>query len=711
MNKKYFSFILFLSFLLNQSIISQSGWYWVNPLPQGNTLNKVFVVNENVFYGVGYKGTFIKTTNSGINWSVQYLNNNKHFFDLYFFNETTGFLVGGINGYPPSNVIYKTTNAGLTWAISNTNIPSIILSIKFLNVNTGYLVAGNYYTQGAINGYVQKTIDGGNTWITKLTKDTSYLTQCSFINENTGYVVGGKYNSGTIVKTTNGGENWISVSRDSLYALNCVHFINELSGITAGNLARIVKTTNGGINWNLQFGNTGYAINFLNANTGIITSQYGILLRTTNFGVNWLLDTIPTNNSFYGISTVNPNTFLIAGSSGELQKSTNYGLDWNPLFSNDYSHFSGIFFINNITGFIVGSNKVYKSTDAGQSWMNISTIPNEYLLKIKFTDLNTGYIISETKIFKSINSGLSWNNVLPSGNIYGLKDMHFINSNTGMAAGAGEIACTTNGGANWNISLIGSWIELRGIYMLNEQNAISVGYDVLPTPDHGAITKTTNGGISWSTQTYVDYDGYGCITFKNSFTGYIGWKFVTTNGGIDWNLLGNPLGASKVKFLDENVGYIFAGSAVYLTSNGGTNWRSSSLTFTESYLNDLEFINSLTGIVVGNYGVILRTTTGGNPISVNNYNYEIPVDYNLSQNYPNPFNPNTIIKFSLPEAAFATITIFDILGRELETLVKEYLQPGNYQINWQPMDLPSGIYFYTLSSNDFRQTRKSVYIK
>ena len=107
----------------------------------------------------------------------------------------------------------------------------------------------------------------------------------------------------------------------------------------------------------------------------------------------------------------------------------------------------------------------------------------------------------------------------------------------------------------------------------------------------------------------------------------------------------------------------------------------------------------------------------------------IPVEYKLFQNYPNPFNPSTTIKYSIParettrsggrrivsdeqsEYGISTLKVYDILGREVATLVNEEKSPGNYEVKFDAAKLPSGVYFYTLRAGDFVQTKKMVVLK
>ena len=106
-------------------------------------------------------------------------------------------------------------------------------------------------------------------------------------------------------------------------------------------------------------------------------------------------------------------------------------------------------------------------------------------------------------------------------------------------------------------------------------------------------------------------------------------------------------------------------------------------------------------------------------VSVEDKENNLPQEFSLSQNYPNPFNPSTKIKFNIPSVGDAyyvsptntLLKVYDILGREIKTLINKPMQKGEYEIEFDGSDLPSGIYFYRLCSGKFNQTKKMIYIK
>ncbi|MBK7447376.1 MAG: T9SS type A sorting domain-containing protein [Ignavibacteria bacterium] len=127
--------------------------------------------------------------------------------------------------------------------------------------------------------------------------------------------------------------------------------------------------------------------------------------------------------------------------------------------------------------------------------------------------------------------------------------------------------------------------------------------------------------------------------------------------------------------------------------------------------NSVYFTDSLTGWVVGDSGIILKTTTGGILTNFANTSTEIPDKYFLSQNYPNPFNPVTNLEFGIPELEFVSLKIFDVLGNEVSILVNENKPAGRYEVTFNGTGLPSGIYYYKLTSGNYSYTRKMMLIK
>jgi len=104
-------------------------------------------------------------------------------------------------------------------------------------------------------------------------------------------------------------------------------------------------------------------------------------------------------------------------------------------------------------------------------------------------------------------------------------------------------------------------------------------------------------------------------------------------------------------------------------------------------------------------------TLGEVVTSVNSDAEQIPAKFELKQNYPNPFNPSTTIRYSIAAATRVVLRVYDILGRQVATLVDEDMQPGRYRTTFSAVELPSGVYFYQIQAGDFQRARKLIVIK
>jgi hypothetical protein len=89
----------------------------------------------------------------------------------------------------------------------------------------------------------------------------------------------------------------------------------------------------------------------------------------------------------------------------------------------------------------------------------------------------------------------------------------------------------------------------------------------------------------------------------------------------------------------------------------------------------------------------------------------VPKVYSLSQNYPNPFNPTTLISYSLPKAGNVELKVYDLLGREVASLVNGFKQVGSYSVQFNANNFASGVYFYKLKAGDFVSTKKMMLVK
>jgi len=90
---------------------------------------------------------------------------------------------------------------------------------------------------------------------------------------------------------------------------------------------------------------------------------------------------------------------------------------------------------------------------------------------------------------------------------------------------------------------------------------------------------------------------------------------------------------------------------------------------------------------------------------------DLPSGYTLSQNYPNPFNPTTTMEFSMPQSGFASLKVYDLLGREIATLLNEERPAGSFRATFDASRLTSGTYYYVLKAGRYTATRTMIYVK
>jgi photosystem II stability/assembly factor-like uncharacterized protein len=365
---------------------------------------------------------------------------------------------------------------------------------------------------------------------------------------------------------------------------------------------------------------------------------------------------------------------------------------------------------------------IHKTTNAGQNWVDQSSgYTATRFMAIWIVHPDTVYISGNYGlIIKTVNGGANWFTLNTGDTTTQFWGLQFVNSFTGYAAGSfGKIMKTTNAGATWVTQFTGVQNAFSCVHFRNENTGYVSGSVI--------VMKTTNGGTTWFNLNAPggSFENFREITFTDDNTGYyvsdLGKIQKTTNGGANWTLLstGTTEALFGIYFTNPNTAYVCGnnGTIIYST-NAGSSWSPQTSPLSEIFT-DVWFTSALTGYISTWSGRVLKTTNGGvtfiQPIS-----NEIPSNFKLYQNFPNPFNPSTNIKFDIsplpggvPEGRgrFVRLTIHDLLGREVAILVYENLNPGNYEVEFDAKDLPSGIYFYKLQAGEFTETKKMSLLK
>ncbi|MBK8981337.1 MAG: T9SS type A sorting domain-containing protein [Ignavibacteria bacterium] len=378
-----------------------------------------------------------------------------------------------------------------------------------------------------------------------------------------------------------------------------------------------------------------------------------------------------------------------------------------------YDLINDVFFLDSLNGWIItdGNNNtgdtgfILRTNNGGNNW-TVQYSRTQKLSKIQFLDSMTGYTAGGSgggtgRIYKTTDGGNNWVNIATFGSRF--TDLFFINKDTGWACdpigfGAGLVK-TTDGGFNWIQQLSQSY-RPEVIFFISKDTGWT-------STENADIYRTNNGGSNWSLLNTF-FSGISDISFVGNDTGWASSQttYKTTNSGITWN----PTQTSgiKIQFLNNILGYACSNFGIIRkTTNGGLSWYRQNAP--NSNYGSIIFLDSIMGWAGGNQ--LVHTTDGGGPItSVSNNSNNISDMFILHQNYPNPFNPVTVISYSLKENSLTTLKVFDVLGREVTTLVNENQNAGSHSIEFNADDytLSSGIYFYSLFANNNLVATKSM---
>ncbi len=181
------------------------------------------------------------------------------------------------------------------------------------------------------------------------------------------------------------------------------------------------------------------------------------------------------------------------------------------------------------------------------------------------------------------------------------------------------------------------------------------------------------------------------------------------------NIASNPDRADSILFVesDKVPGNSWGTITRVSLKTGSINWRSK-YSAVGIKLDGVDNTLVFWGHESGDFGFIGNelwcTFISGIPTDVETEGVT-PLDFALSQNYPNPFNPSTTIKYAIPEASFVQLKVYDILGKEVVTLVNGQKAGGNHSVKFDATDLTSGIYFYIITSGNFTATKKLILLK
>jgi photosystem II stability/assembly factor-like uncharacterized protein len=539
------------------------------------------------------------------------------------------------------------------WTTNTTSIGRVYgMVIDELNPSTMYACG--------LDLGVWKTTNNGANWQTFNEGLTTIQVQTIALCKNSSQVLyAGKApgaNDG-VYKSTDGGTLWTRI----------VNGIAEPVG-TLGVQALMVHPTNPNIAWCTIFSGTADAVNGL--------------YKTTDGGANWfpITNGIGTIKNFLSLamSPTDPNT-IYAGSSFQVATST-------------------------------GPSAIYKSTDGGANWILSSTG-----LPTATTDINP---------IRTLQVSTANPNVVTAG--------LFINP---APSTGGGFYVSTNAGANWTRKHNGLPVDAGTLIRSSTirplfDNQFFVGLD---GTDSLGVWATTDGGDNW-----FDFNGgtmlntyvVRALVFSpaGNHTLYAGRASTTANLGGVYEFTFSFVPVELVSFSADVFGGEVNLSWITATELNNYGFQVERRNAESEAWSNIGFVNGRgsttetqyysytdNSVPIGKYIYRLKQLDFSGSFE---YSNEIEVtilealnDFTLNQNYPNPFNPSTRISFSIPQNSFVTITIFDVLGNEIETLINRELSAGSYDIEFAAKNLTSGVYFYNITAGEFTKTMKMILSK
>lgn len=396
------------------------------------------------------------------------------------------------------------------------------------------------------------------------------------------------------------------------------------------------------------------------------------------------------------------------------------------------------------------SSEIYYTLDGGDTW-NHKNLKNLISSYGSITDLT---LIDKNNVWICTGDGLIIRGALNNSTVwyvqYENEKKSFCNYikmfdlNNGIAMFDGDInksaliLRTTNGGERWtdanNDNLMGlyasGWNKVIDYYDV-KNGLFSASNYMTVFPNKHPLLKTTDSGKNWeiinqNLPVYFCivkmYDTNTIVACGVEYLPAWGSKFYfyySTDGGLTWEKNKQPndsrtIGSFEFVPNEPNKIWFSFNNQLYFTKDAG---KTHSLQFTSDsqFLTELAFINEKVGWLVCDNGKIFKTTNG-DIVGISENTSIIPTKAELYQNYPNPFNPETTISYSIPKGEHVTLKVYDLLGREVATLVDEFKQPGNYNATFNvktlhATSLSSGIYFYRLQCGSFSETRKFALMK
>jgi photosystem II stability/assembly factor-like uncharacterized protein len=697
---------LFVVLVMLVAMNASGQWEHLNFVNGGNS-EVITRDSSGYLFIAANSGQIYRSSDNGNSWQL---------FTNDFPNTGINCFISTMNGtyagtYPG---IYKTTNHGINWLACNNGLPN--------NPDIQcFALKDNFIFAGALGGtYIFRSSNNGSSWDTlRFNGSTKTIVASGSVL----YAEATAGSQGTMYKSTNNGANWISInnglpgfSMDNLdkcgnkvYASSWGDGLfvttnegdnwTQLTGVNEGIRTMVSKgdtlvacyyfpdktfyvTTNGGATWQTKLSDLPESLlqSILWTPSGLIGTSYLGIYKSSNLGLNW----INISNGYTDVEikymTARSNIVIAKSLSQGTYRSTDYGLNWNKV-----NYYLNTFNWQNNILYSFSGSYIMRSSDLGSTFSQYgSPIPmglsiSSLVMWSSTMVSNINYLVYSNPIsyiYRSTNSGLNWvqsNNGLPSGTP----------GNTGF---------------------------------FNRDSICFIGLE-RPSTISWVLFRSTNFGLSWdsipNTSSIAQANMITYNTNDNKF--YLcrnNGVYVSSNLGNNWLPINNGLPASK-----NATSLFFNGDTIYASLKPGGIYRSTVQNQTWVQYNDGLTNLNVNSVNGSNNYLYAGVTYGGffrrqaNIFNSVENNSEVIKDYMLYQNYPNPFNPMTNVKFSIVKAGDVKIVVYDVQGREVQTLANERLNAGTYEVKFDGSGLTSGVYFYRMVSDGYSETKKMLLVK
>jgi hypothetical protein len=284
-----------------------------------------------------------------------------------------------------------------------------------------------------------------------------------------------------------------------------------------------------------------------------------------------------------------------------------------------------------------------------------------------------------------------------------------------------QVFRSTDWGASWTGISTGTSGTIRELAISKSNPDIILatsGSQIYKSTDAGSNFTNIAAGLPGRTITSVYVHPDSSNVFVVTFSGFgAGKVYKTVNGGTNWfdisgNLPDSPTNDVLIYYPGYPTSIYLAAMdvGVFITYDYGAAWTELADGLPNTVAMHLDYNLSMNRLRIGTHGRGVWETKLS-LVGVIHHNNNIPFSYTLEQNYPNPFNPITIIRYSVKDAGFVKLSVYDVLGREVEQLVNTFQQAGSYTVQVDGSKLSSGVYLYKLQTEKYSETRKMILTK